>query len=592
MRRGIVSDNTTTTPDEALDYAAALLDSDPAAALERAHRLAADRPNPPALRLAAAALRALGRNEEAEMAELGAIRLGFPDELKRALATLHSGQADSAKAIADEYLRQNPDDLLAMTVAAQCAMACGETGAGEALTRDVLARAPAFPQAAILLANSLEAQVRLKEAIVVMDALRGRLPKDPIVLRYLADLHVLTGNPAEGAKLYAEAMSAQPGNAMDLFKYAQNLRAAGSREESVAALRRATETPVAGNAWWALAHYFPDELAEGDVPRIEAAIGRGGRGSAQEELLRIALSFIQDRRGEHENAFNTISALKAELRLKWPYDSDALTRHVDELIAAFTHEPFSSRRSEGSTSNAPIFIVGMPRSGSTLVERILGMHSQIEGIGEVQLMQRLVDARAGARLPGDRSLLPHSIAPGTGFEMAAWYLERSTEFRRTDKPRFIDKRNANWIHAGLIRLIFPEARIIDVRRGAVDCCWSMFKMLFGDQYANDQRDLARYYADYVRLIDAIGSASPGGILTVDYEDLVGDIEGETRRMLEFVALDYEPACIEFHLSTAAVATPSSEQVRREINADSIGTATPYLEYLGPLVNELKKLGVA
>jgi hypothetical protein len=139
--------------------------------------------------------------------------------------------------------------------------------------------------------------------------------------------------------------------------------------------------------------------------------------------------------------------------------------------------------------------------------------------------------------------------------------------------------------------MFPNARIIDVRRGAVDCCWSMYKMLFGDEYANDQRHLARHFVDYVRLMNAIGSASPDGILAVSYEALVADIEGQTRRMLEFVGLDYEPACVDFHHSTAAVATPSSEQVRRAINADSVGTAKPYLEWLGPLLHELEKLGM-
>jgi hypothetical protein len=346
--------------------------------------------------------------------------------------------------------------------------------------------------------------------------------------------------------------------------------------------------PVAAHAWWALAHYFPDELNDDDVQQITAALARVGRESRQADLLRIALSFIHDRRGEHEAAFDAISSLKAARRPPQPYDPDALTRHVDELISAYTAKLFSARRLEGSPSSAPIFIVGMPRCGSTLVERILGMHSQIEGIGEVQIM-RLAVEKTGAPT-SDRSLLPDTISAAKVGEMASWYLERSEEFRHTSKPHVVDKRNANWVHAGLIRLIFPNARIVDVRRDAVDCCWSMFKMLFGDEYANDQRHLARYFADYVRLVDAIGSASPDGLLTVSYEALVADVEGQTRRILEFLGLEYEAACIDFHLSTAAVSTPSSEQVRRAINADSIGTAQPYLQWLGPMVDELEKRG--
>jgi hypothetical protein len=171
------------------------------------------------------------------------------------------------------------------------------------------------------------------------------------------------------------------------------------------------------------------------------------------------------------------------------------------------------------------------------------------------------------------------------------YLERSRDYRREEKPRFIDKMNPNWFRAGLIRMMLPNARIIDLRRDALDCCWSNFKMMFaqGNVAANDQRRIARFYRDYVRMVDAIDAAAPGGILKVRYEHLVDDAEGETRRILKFLGLDYEPACMDFHLSSDAVATPSSEQVRRPINRDSVGSAEPYREWLGPMIEELGEL---
>jgi hypothetical protein len=151
--------------------------------------------------------------------------------------------------------------------------------------------------------------------------------------------------------------------------------------------------------------------------------------------------------------------------------------------------------------------------------------------------------------------------------------------------------NSNWFRDGLIRLMLPNARIIDLRRNALDCCWSNFKMLFaeGTVAANDQRDIARFYRDYVRMVEAVDAASPGGILKVRYEELVDDLEDQTRRILDFLGLEYEPACIDFHLSTAPVATPSSEQVRRPINRDSIGSAQPYRQWLGPMIEELGEL---
>ena len=173
-------------------------------------------------------------------------------------------------------------------------------------------------------------------------------------------------------------------------------------------------------------------------------------------------------------------------------------------------------------------------------------------------------------------------------KLGKWYVERSLDYRTSDKARFIDKLNSNWFHTGLIRLMLPNARIIDLRRNALDCCWSNFKMLFaeGDVASNDQRDIARYYRDYVRMVDSIDAASPGGITHVRYEDLVDDVEGQTRRILDFLGLEYEPQCIDFHLSTAAVATPSSEQVRRPINREGIGSAEPYRQWLGPMIEEL------
>jgi hypothetical protein len=171
------------------------------------------------------------------------------------------------------------------------------------------------------------------------------------------------------------------------------------------------------------------------------------------------------------------------------------------------------------------------------------------------------------------------------------YIDRARDYRTTAKKHFIDKLNNNWMRLGLIRLILPKARIIDLRRNALDCCWSNFKMLFaeGAHAANDQRDIARYYKDYVRMVEAVDSAAPGAILQVKYEDLVDEPEAQTRRILQFLGLDYEPACMDFHLSTAAVATPSSEQVRRPINREGIGSADPFREWLSPMIEELGEL---
>jgi hypothetical protein len=228
-----------------------------------------------------------------------------------------------------------------------------------------------------------------------------------------------------------------------------------------------------------------------------------------------------------------------------------------------------------------------------LVERILGRHSLIEAAGELQVLPKLVD-RLRYDEGRERSYAEFvaTLPPDALAKIGNNYVERSRDCRHTAKPKFTDKFNLNWLHSGLIRLALPNARIIDVRRNALDCCWSNFKMLFADGHANDLRHIGQLYRDYVRMIDHIDAVAPGGILRIRYEDLVADVETATRRMLDFIGVPFEHQCVDFHLSDAPVATPSSEQVRRPINESSIGSAEPYRQWLAPLIDELGPLADA
>jgi predicted Zn-dependent protease len=567
---------------------ARLLPTEPEAALERARSIAAERPAPRAFRLAAEACRILGRRGEAEQAELNAIRFGLAPPLNQAVEARQSGRAIESKTLAEQYLRHHPDDMLARTILAEAYASLRKYIDAEQILRTVVERAPAFPRASILLAQCLAEQLRMREAIAAVGALLKRAPSEPAALRYLADLRAQTGDYAEACDLYGRLLSADPDDRELSIRLAQTVRVAGRRSESLEMLRKIVDRfPDAGTAWWTLAYYFPEGLDDSDVARIRESLGRNDLSPSDAQLLKIALSIVHDRQGEHEEAFNLLAEVKRLRALEHPYDPERISAQVDRAIAEFTPQLFERRSADGDPDGSAIFIVGMPRSGSTLTERIFGRHSEIEAAGELQVMPHLVDALEEHRRAAGDSAGPTSL-PADLTRMAQWYLESAREFRRTDKPRFVDKFNSNWLNAGLIRLMLPNARIIDVRRDALDCCWSAYKTL-GDAFTNDQRHLARYYRDYVRFMEAIDAASPGGIITVRYEDLVTDLEGQTRRMLDFLGLDYEPACLDFHLSTDAVATPSSEQVRRPVNRDSIGSASAYRQFLGPLIEELGEL---
>jgi hypothetical protein len=304
------------------------------------------------------------------------------------------------------------------------------------------------------------------------------------------------------------------------------------------------------------------------------------------------LGYIAYRRGDHAAAFENFVAGKNARLDQLPYDPNPISTAVDGVIETFTADFYDARRQSGWSDSSPIFIIGMPRSGTTLVERILGRHSEVEGTGELKIIRNLAEnVRHKLNNPQHYAALLETVSSAHLAWFGERYIEASRDYRKTSKPRFIDKNNLNWMQSGLVLLALPDAKIIDVRRNALDCCWANFKMLFSDWYpaTNDLRHVGQFYRDYVRLFDAVHVAAPERILSVQYEDVVDDIEGQTRRMLDFLGLEFEAQCLDFHLTKDAVATASSEQVRQPLNRKGIGSADPYRQWLGPMIEELGPL---
>ncbi|HEY6661429.1 MAG TPA: sulfotransferase [Sphingomicrobium sp.] len=569
-----------------------LLETDPRAALQSAEMLLPTAPDPRVFRLAAAACRRLGMTADAEDAELAGIQAGFRvRELNDAAVAGQDGRNGEAREIVDCFLEAHPDDLLALTMAAESDVHAWQLErAGERL-RTVLGRAPSFLRAIMLLAKCLMFQARLEEAIDVVQAVLQRKPNNRTALQYVAQLHAEANNHEKAAEIYGRILALDPSDFETWIVYAQHLRMLGRKDEATAAFRRAlTLDSDSGAAWWNLANYFASDLTESDVESIHRALERRADRSDDGGPLHLALAILAERGKDYGETFRHVSEGKRLLSDANPYDPDVATRDVATMLGSFTPERFAAQGSSGFPDESPIFVIGMPRTGSTLLERILSCHSQIEPGGELPIMPRLHERlrhQGGSGYADDVA----AMSPEELRRLGEWYIERSRDYRTSDKPKFVDKLNSNWFHIGLIRLMLPNARIIDIRRDALDCCWSNYKMLFAEGHvaANDQRHIARFYKDYVRLVAGIDEAAPGGILRVRYEDLVDDIESETRRILDFLGLEYEPACIDFHLATGAVATPSSEQVRRPINRDSIGSADPYRQWLGPMIEELGDL---
>ena len=580
------------TVDEGLANGRLLLKRHPQSALLQARTLLKAGPDPRVLRLAAAAHRKLGEPAEAEAAELAAIQhsLAIP-ALREAAEAEHDGNSGHASALAAALLRAEPDDLLAMAISAEAAISLRRLTESEALLSRVLERAPGFLRASMFLARCLMLQSRIREAVDVMGSAAGRVPASVPAGKFLAQLQA-EARDFEGAAATYERLLGLDGPEAELWvSYGDMLRFLGRAGDSAIAYRRAILADRSGGAaWWALSNLDAKGLKQSDIERMEAALRERAGRPEDAGALHFALGEAFDARGCHEQAYGHFAEGNRLRASAQPYDPSVLTGEVDRSIELFTTAFLGARSPAPKDGSCPVFIVGMPRSGSTLVERILASHAAIEGAGELPVIPRMVEVLSarGGGTGGYRGVIDRLGARGLR-SLGDEYLARAGEYRRTAKPYFTDKLHMNWRHVGFIRLILPEARFIDVRRGALDCCWSNFKLLFtrGHPAASDLAHIGRFYADYVRMMDHMEEVAPDAILRVGYEDLVGDIEQQTRRMLDFIGLPFDKGCLEFAKLADPVATASSEQVRRPINRDGVGSSKPYEQWLGPLRDALR-----
>ncbi len=318
---------------------------------------------------------------------------------------------------------------------------------------------------------------------------------------------------------------------------------------------------------------------------MEEALTQPDLGAGGSSHLHFALGKALEDQQQPARAFPHYEEGNRLRREGIPYDAAETTEQVDRTIAFFTPEFFAARDGWGCPAPDPIFILGMPRSGSTLVEQILASHPLVEGTAElpdIPLLARKLFGRDGG--PEALAALSADDVRSLGEE----YIERTKVQRREGKPFFIDKMPNNWVHVGLIRLILPNAKIIDARRHPLDCCVSNFRQHYarGQGFSYSLEDMGRYYADYVRLMAHFDRVQPGRVIRVIHEQLVDDPEAEIRRLLDALGLVFDPACLAFHETKRAVRTASSEQVRRPINREGIGQWRAYEAWLDPLKQAL------
>jgi tetratricopeptide (TPR) repeat protein len=499
-----------------------------------------------------------------------------PRLIEAALA-LHDNRLDVAERQLKAHLKQDPFDVAAIRMLAELAARIGRMRDAENLLRRALEIAPGFTAARANLALVVSRCGRPAEALELLDELFEVEPESIGHLNLKAATLGRLGDFEDGITLYEDVLERVPNQPRVWLSYGHMLKTVGRQAEGIAAYRKAIALkPEHGEAWWSLANLKTVKFDEADVAAMRAALERIDISEEDRFHLDFALGKAMHDLGRADDAFAHYARANALRRQRQPFRSQELSRTVDRCIELFTAEFLES--DGGCVAEDPIFIVGMPRAGSTLVEQILSSHPLVEGTSE------LPDMPAVAR---ERGAYPAAVA-GMGAEdrttAGETYLQRASVQRRTDRPYFIDKLPNNWLFVPFIQIVLPKAKIIDARRHPLGCCLSNFRQHFarGQDFTYDLRDLGRYYSDYVRLMAHVDAAMPGRVHRVIYERMVEDTEAEVRALLDYCGLEFDPACLAFHETERAVRTASSEQVRRPIYRDSKDEWQLYAHHLDPL----------
>lgn len=566
------------------------LDGAPKAAVSIAREALGLMPgSPAALRLLGLALRRAGDDAEAADVEQRAIVAASRDpKLLEAADGLVANRLHEAEPLLRERLKRDPYDYAAIRMMAELAARVGRPGDAESLLRRALELAPGFDAARANLATLLHRQHRAAEALSLLDEMAAGSDLANAHRNLRAAALGRIGGYREAIAIYRDVLDATPRQPKLWMSIGHLLKTVGDRDESIAAYRRAISlAPTMGEVWWSLANLKTVQFTYADLDAMESALADAGLGADDRFHLEFALGKAREDRGEDAIAWRHYAAGNALRSTELAYDPGRTSALVDRGIAVMDSDFFADREGQGDPAPDPIFILGMPRAGSTLVEQILASHSQVEGTMELPdliAIVRSLDRKKAERYPCTLTELEPAALAALGRD----YIERTRIHRQSDKPFFIDKMPNNWAYAGLIRLILPNAKIIDARRHPLACGFSNFKQHYarGQSFSYDLDHFGRYYADYVRLMAHLDNVQPGHIHRVIHERLVDDPEREVRALLNFLGLDFEEGCLQFHENTRAVRTASSEQVRRPISREGLDQWRRFEPWLGPLKTAL------
>jgi tetratricopeptide (TPR) repeat protein len=527
-----------------------------------------------------------------ELAQAEYTRLSkLPAELVSVTSLIHDGKLFRAEKLCRAFLQKNPHHIEAMRLLAMLGVKLFVYDDAEFLLESCVEFAPDYWLARYDYINVLHKRQKFEKALEQAAILLQSYPDNHAFQLAFANENVAVGNFDTALELYDKVIARHPAFAQPCLSRGHALKTVGRLEDAIESYRSAYRVkPDFGDAFWSLANLKTYRFPDDEISRMLEQVEAPATSNVNRYHLCFALGAAYEARKEFARSFAFYEQGNLLKKRDVRYDPDVHDAALQRQVEFCTRELFESKAGMGGSYDDPIFIVGLPRAGSTLLEQILASHSLIDGTMELPNIIALAHRLNGRRLVAEEARYPKILSELSAERLQGFadaFIE-DTRFHRKDAPYFIDKMPNNFQHIGLIHLILPNARIIDARRHPMACCFSGFKQLFADgqEFTYGQEEIARYYKGYVALMEHWDQVLPGKVLRVHYEHLVADLEGQVHRILDFLGLPFEENCLHYYQTDRSIRTPSSEQVRQPIYQSGLEHWRHFEPWLRVLKREL------
>ena len=529
-------------------------------------------------------------NTQQIMAQLNRLQK-LPKALISVMDLTAQGKLHKAEVLCKKFLVKNPTHVEAMRLLADIAMHLGAMEDADFLLESAGQLAPTNTQVQIDYIRVLRRRQKFTEALACSQKLLENAPKNPQFLSVLAIAKMQIGDYESAVSLFDQVLEKLPNDAITLTSRGHALKTWGKNKAAIDSYRTAIQCNKSYcEAFYALSNLKTYRFEDPEVDSMLSLENEPSLLPADKTYLYFALGKAFEDRQNWELAFNYYTYGNRIKKQQGNYSADSMSQELLDQRAFFSEQKINNLKKFGYPDPAPIFIVGLPRAGSTLLEQILSSHSMVDGTLELPNMltiaQQLKRLSINNELPKYPEII-ESLEPQELYDLGKQYIDE-TAIHRDEAPFFIDKMPNNFRHIGLIKILLPNAKIIDARRHPVGCCFSGFKQLFaeGQEFSYDLDDIARYYNDYVELMKHWDSSLPGEVLRVCYEEVTDNLEVQVRRILDYCELPFEASCLDFHKTKRAVRTASSEQVRQPINKQGVDQWRNFEQFLQPLIDDL------